>query len=56
LDETKKAIKKTEAKREISNYIRVIGDLQEDTIQATKEIGYDCLITLFFTSDEVCVL
>ena len=58
LDETKRAIKKTvnEAKREIPKYIRAIGDLQEENIQATKEIGYDCLITLFFTSDEVCVL
>ena len=45
LDETKRAIKKTvnEAKREIPKYIRVIGDLQEGTIQATKEIGYDCI-------------
>ncbi len=45
LDETKRAIKKTvsEAKREIPKYIRAIGDLQEDTIQATKEIGYDCI-------------
>ena len=45
LDETKRAIKKTanEAKREIPRYIRAIGDLQEDTIQATKEIGYDCI-------------
>src|SRR6476646_2183108 len=45
LDETKRAIKKTvnEAKREIPRYIRTIGDLQEETIQATKEIGYDCI-------------
>ena len=45
LDETKKAIKKTvsEAKREIPKYIKTIGDLQEGTIQATKEIGYDCI-------------
>ena len=45
LDETKRAIKKTvnEAKREIPRYIRAIGDLQEETIQATKEIGYDCI-------------
>ena len=45
LDDTKRAIKKTanEAKREIPKYIRAIGDLQEDTIQATKEIGYDCI-------------
>lgn len=43
LDETKRAIKKTvnEAKREIPKYIKAIGDLQEETIQATKEIGYD---------------
>jgi hypothetical protein len=43
LDETKKVIKKTvnEAKREIPKYIKAIGDLQEGTIQATKEIGYD---------------
>ncbi|MGB8164065.1 MAG: hypothetical protein WCF14_03550 [Nitrososphaeraceae archaeon] len=40
LDETKRAIKKTvnEAKREIPKYIKAIGDLQEGTIQATKEI------------------
>jgi hypothetical protein len=45
LDETKRAIKKTvnEAKREIPRYTRAIGDLQEETIQATKEIGYDCI-------------
>ena len=45
LDETKRAIKKTvsEAKREIPKYIEAIGDLQEETIQATKEIGYDCI-------------
>ena len=45
LDETKRAIKKTvnEAKREIPKYIRAIGELQEGTIQATKEIGYDCI-------------
>ena len=45
LDKTKRAIKKTvnEAKREIPKYIRAIGDLQEETIQATKEIGYDCI-------------
>ena len=45
LDETKRAIKKTvnEAKREIPKYIRAIGDLQEENIQATKEIGYDCI-------------
>jgi hypothetical protein len=45
LDDTKRSIKKTanEAKREIPKYIRAIGDLQEDTIQATKEIGYDCI-------------
>ena len=45
LDETKRAIKKTvnEAKREIPKYIKAIGDLQEGTIQATKDIGYDCI-------------
>jgi hypothetical protein len=45
LDDTKRAIKKTanEAKREIPKYIRAIGGLQEDTIQATKEIGYYCI-------------
>src|SRR6478672_11864261 len=45
LDETKKAIKKTvsEAKREIPRYTQAIGQLQEETIQATKEIGYDCI-------------
>jgi hypothetical protein len=45
LDETKRAIKKTanEAKREIPRYIRAIGDLQEETIEATKGIGYDCI-------------
>ena len=45
LDETKRAIKKTvnEAKREIPKYIRAIGELQEGTIQATKEIGYDLI-------------
>ena len=45
LDETKKAIKKTvsEAKREIPRYTQAIGQLQEETIQATKDIGYDCI-------------
>ena len=45
LDETKRAMKKTanEAKREIPRYIRAIGDLQEQTIEAAKEIGYDCI-------------
>ena len=45
LDETKRTIKKTvnEAKREIPRYTQAIGQLQEDTIQATKEIGYDCI-------------
>ena len=42
LDETKKAIKKT-VSEEIPKYIKTIGDLQEGTIQATKEIGYDCI-------------
>ena len=45
LDETKIAIKKTvnEAKREIPRYTQAMGQLQEETIQATKEIGYDCI-------------
>ena len=45
LDETKRAIKKTvnEARREIPRYVSAIGDLQEGTIQATKDIGYDCI-------------
>jgi len=45
LDETKRAIMKTvsEAKREIPRYTQAIGQLQEETIQATKEIGYDCI-------------
>ena len=42
LDETKRAIKKTvsEAKREIPKYTEAMAGLQEETIQATKEIGY----------------
>lgn len=45
LDETKKAIEKTttEAKREIPRYIRAMAELQEETIQTTKELGYDCI-------------
>jgi hypothetical protein len=45
LDETKRAIKKTvnEAKREIPRYTEAIGQLQEETIQATKEIGYETI-------------
>jgi hypothetical protein len=45
LDETKRTIKKTvnEAKREIPRFTQAIGQLQEETIQATKEIGYDCI-------------
>src|SRR5580765_3985334 len=45
LDETKRAIKKTvsEAKREIPRYTQAIGQLQDETIQTTKEIGYDCI-------------
>ena len=45
LDETKRAIKKTvnEAKREIPRYAKAIGQLQEETIQATKEIGYESI-------------
>ena len=45
LDETKRTIKKTvnEAKREIPRYTKAMGELQEETIQATKEIGYDLI-------------
>ena len=45
LDETKRTIKRTvnEAKREIPKYTEAMGQLQEETIQATKEIGYDCI-------------
>jgi len=45
LDETKKTIKKTvnEAKREIPKYTQTMGEIQEETIQATKEIGYDLI-------------
>jgi len=43
LDETKKNINKTtnEAKREVSQFAKAIGDLQEQTIQTTKAIGYE---------------
>ena len=45
LDETKKVIAKTtnQAKREIPQYTKALGELQLDTMQATKEIGYDCI-------------
>ena len=45
LDETKRTIQKTvnEAKREIPKYTEVLGQIQEETIQATKEIGYDLI-------------
>ena len=45
LDETKRAIKKTvsEAKREIPRYTEAMAGLQEETIQATKEIGYNSI-------------
>jgi hypothetical protein len=45
LDETKRTIKKivNEAKREIPRYTQAMGQLQEETIRATKEIGYDCI-------------
>ena len=45
LDETKRTIKKTvnEAKREIPKYTEVMAQLQEETIQATKEIGYESI-------------
>ena len=43
LDETKKNINKTtkEARKEVSHFAKVIGDLQEQTIQTTKAIGYE---------------
>ena len=43
LVETKKNINKTtnEAKREVSRFAKAIGDLQEQTIQTTKAIGYE---------------
>ena len=45
LDETKRAIKQTvnEAKREIPKYTEAMAGLQEETIQATKEIGYNSI-------------
>jgi hypothetical protein len=45
LDETKRTIKKTvnEAKREIPKYTESMAGLQEETIQTTKEIGYDLI-------------
>ncbi|MGC2427320.1 MAG: hypothetical protein WA421_09805 [Nitrososphaeraceae archaeon] len=45
LDETKRAIKKTvsEAKREIPKYTEAMGQMQEETIRATKQIGYDLI-------------
>jgi hypothetical protein len=45
LDETKRTIKKTvnEAKREIPKYTEAMGQIQEETIQATKKIGYDLI-------------
>jgi len=45
LDETKRTIKKTvnEAKREIAKYTEDMGQIQEETIQATKQIGYDLI-------------
>ena len=45
MDETKRTIKKTvnEAKREIPKYTKAMGQMQEETIQATKQIGYDLI-------------
>jgi hypothetical protein len=45
VDETKRTIKKTvnEAKREIPKYTEAMGQIQEETIQATKQIGYDLI-------------
>ena len=45
LDITKRAIKKTvsEAKKEIPRYTEAMAGLQEETIQATKQIGYNSI-------------
>ncbi|MEP6576456.1 MAG: hypothetical protein ABJB85_08525 [Nitrososphaerota archaeon] len=45
LDETKKNINKTtnEAKWEASRFAKAIGDLQKQTIQTTKAIGYELI-------------
>ena len=45
MDETKRTKKKTinEAKREIPKYTEAMGQIQEETIQATKQIGYDLI-------------
>ena len=45
MDETIKTIKKTvnEAKREIPKYTEAMSQIQEETIQATKQIGYDLI-------------
>ena len=45
LDETKRTIKQTvnEVRKEIPKYTQAMGELQEETIQATKEIGYDLI-------------
>jgi hypothetical protein len=45
LDETKRTIKKSvnEAKREIPKYTEAMGQIQDQTIQATKQIGYNLI-------------
>jgi hypothetical protein len=45
LDETNRTIKKSvnEAKREIPKYTEAMGQIQEETIQATKQIGYNLI-------------
>jgi hypothetical protein len=45
LDETKRTINKSvnEAKREIPKYTEAMGQIQEQTIQATKQIGYNLI-------------
>ena len=45
LDETRRTIKKTvnEAQREIPKYTEALGQIQEETILATKQIGYDLI-------------
>jgi D-mannonate dehydratase len=45
LDDTRRMIKRTtnEAKREIPRYAKAMSQLQEETIQTTKELGYQCI-------------
>jgi hypothetical protein len=45
LDETKKVIGKTtnQAKRDVPRYFKELSGLQVETMQTTKQIGYDCI-------------